>query len=101
MKVLVVLLGLLAVCLTVTKNDSNFLWPRPMSYSYDDEGEDIPESPCNITYVVHAEDKVYIQQMLSYYLVSVFQCKSIVQGKTLLSINVTHGGQFIATEKKH
>ena len=39
--------------------------------------------------------------MISYYLISVFKCNQTVQGKTSLTINVTHGGQFIATEKKH
>ena len=70
-----ILLCLVALSVCVPKSDTNFLWPRPLNYTYDDDGEDIIESPCNVTYVVYATDKVYIQQMISYYLVSVFKCK--------------------------
>lgn len=54
-----------------------------------------------MTYVVQAADKIYINEMITAYLINVFKCKSIVQGKITLTVSVTNGGQFLATDLKH
>ena len=101
MKQSIVIATLLLSVLAALKHDTATLWPRPTNYSYNEAGPTLIVDPCNVTFVVQAADKVYISDMITKYLINVFQCKSIIQGKITFTINVTNGGQFIATDKKH
>ena len=40
-----ILLCLVVLSVCLPKSDTNFLWPRPLDYTYDDDGEDLIESP--------------------------------------------------------
>lgn len=95
-------LALLLVGLqAATGYNSSFLWPRPTIYSYDTAGANLTISPCQVNYIIQAADKVYIQEIISIYLIDVFKCSQSQPGKTNLTISVTHGGQFVATNLSH
>ena len=41
MKIALILSALIVLTLSVPKTDTDYLWPRPMNYTYDDEGKDL------------------------------------------------------------
>ena len=94
----VILIALLIIsCLSVLKHDTNTLWPRPTSYTYDDANSSMTVSPCQINYIIEAADKVYIQEIIAIYLIEAFGCTSSEKGKSSLTISVANRGQFVAT----
>jgi hexosaminidase len=99
--VTVLLLALFAPSLSAPLKNTDTLWPLPHTYTYDSEGENMTVSPCQIKYIISSPDKIYIQEIISLYLINVFNCRSSEQGKTQLTITVPNQGQFIATDKKH
>ncbi len=98
----VVLLALICLSVqTATAHDSSTLWPLPINYSYDTAGTNVTISPCDVKYEVNAADKVYIEEIISIYLIEVFKCQSRSPGKATLAISVTNKNQFLATDLKH
>lgn len=91
------LLALSALC--QSSNITNTLWPKPKNFSSLSTAT-LTISPCQLSYLINAGDKLSIESTISLYQNKVFNCSTIVQRATL-AIKVTHKGQFIATKLQH
>ena len=101
MKRFAVLIILIVTSLAVQQSDSNLLWPLPINYTYETEGQNLTVSPCEINFNIEAADKIYVQEIITLYLLNVFKCSSSAKGNYTLTVQVANAGQLVATDKKH
>lgn len=58
-------------------------------------------SPCDIKYVVESPGQIYVQEMINLYLIQVFQCTKIQEGKIAMNVVVRSTDIMVPTDVKH
>lgn len=94
----IVVAAVLLVATTASlTNESSVLWPKPTSYSYESEGENLIINPCEVKYIIEAPATQFVDDVINLYLEQVFKCDRKQTLKIIMNIVVKNTQRTVPT----
>jgi len=101
MRKFLILLAIVALN-AATTSTTDKIWPKPVSFSSNLEGETLTASPCDVQYAISGSQQTEINTIIEWYLNKVFKCpRDRKAGSITLNINVNNGDILIPTDVNH
>jgi hypothetical protein len=81
----------------ILTNESTVLWPKPSSYFYESEGENLLINPCEVKYIIEAPATQFVEDIINLYLDQVFKCDRRQTLKAIMNIVVKNTQRTVPT----